>query len=496
MNAVRFCLGFAAIALLAGCGDGKPTSEQKPAESATPSPPAPQVSTPQSDPPRTQLKEQEIVKLAIAGLSPEARLGARLFFENRLSNPGANLATNCRTCHVPPAASHGERKWADSTALSVIPANDRGTKLETLRNAPSLLDAVAGGPYPWDGAHATLDGYLAHKLLSEHMGWRPGEADQAKAEIQALLAYDDGSDPLAEGTYTDQFKAAKNIDVASLDVDNAVAAVIASLVDYLGTVVTHNTSAYDAIMYLNRFPESLAGEGDNVIEYSGRFFGRVANEEGRVLIRFPNIYDEDAYQGLKTFMRVIPTWNSSVDGEERNIGNCVACHIPPKFTDNQFHNIGVAQLEYDSVHGDGTFARLDPVAPSEKTAARAHASNPQLADLGRWNVEPAEATFGAFKTPKLRDLDGTGPYMHNGRYASIEDAIRLHIQAAELGRQGKLRNPDAELLKISGLTDRDVEQLAAFFATLQEVEPEAYRDFRINNVRIRQDPKGEATFSN
>ena len=457
---------------------------------------APRSSMPSPASAPAAAKEQEIISQAIAELSPEARLGARLFFENRLSNPGANLATSCRSCHAPPAATDGRQHWSDSTPLSVMPANDRGGKLETTRNSPTLLDAVTAGPYPSDGAYETLSDYLAHKLLSEHMGWRPDDTDRAESEIQALLAYDDGSDPLAEGSYAEQFKTVKNVDVTALSAEDAVSTVIASLMDYLGTVVTRNTSAYDAIMYLNRFPEALAGEGDTPVDYAGRFFGRVANEEGRVLIRFPNIYTEVAYQGLKTFMRVIPTWNSSVVGEEVNIGNCVACHVPPKFTDHKFHNMGVAQMEYDALHGDSAFARLAPAAPSESTASRAVAGDPEKVDLGRWNVDAKEENIGAVKTPKLRNPTGTAPYMHNGQYPTIEDAIRQHIQAAELARAGKLRNPDPELAKISGLTDSDVTQLVAFFETLNEVDPEAYRDFRISDVRIRQDPLGEATFSN
>ena len=486
-----FAVAVTALASLVGCTSETTSPQAEPADAAAPL----TLDSPDSATP-ARAKEQEIVETAIAELSAEARLGARLFFENRLSNPGANLATSCRSCHAPPAASHGEQQWADSTPLSVMPANDRGSKLETTRNAPSLLDAIDSGPFPYDGAYSTIDEYLAHKLTSEHMGWRPDDLDRAKSEIQALLAYDDGSDPLAEGTYAEQFLEAKDIDVMSLSADGSIAVVIDSLQDYLGTVVTNNTAAYDAIMYLNRFPEALAGEGDTPFDYSGRFFGRVANEEGRVLIRFPNIYNEQAYQGLKTFMRVMPTWNSSVVGEEVNIGNCVTCHIPPKFTDNKFHNMGVAQMEYDTVHGDGAFAKLAPAAPSDKTRSRADAGDPEKADFGRWNVDPKEENAGAMKTPKLRNPAGTAPYMHNGGYASIEDAIRQHIQAAELARAGKLRNPDPELAKISGLTDEDVAQLVAFFETLNEVDPEAYRDFRITDVRIRQDPLGEATFSN
>jgi cytochrome c peroxidase len=432
--------------MLAGCSSETVQPESKSTDA--PAQVAPVAAAPVAQPvvPPVRAKEQELAKAAFASLAPEARLGARLFFDNRLSNPGANLATSCRSCHVPPAVSGGKQQWTDSTPLSVMPANDRGGKLETNRNTPTLLDATKAGPYPSDGEYSTLDAYVSHKLASEHLGWRPDDADRAKLEIQALLAYDDGSDPLAEGTYAEQFQVVKSIEVETLTPDAAIAAVVASLTDYLRTVVTNNTAAYDAIIYLNRFPEGLAGEGDTPFDYSGRFFGRVANEEGRVLIRFPNIYNEDAYQGLKTFMRVMPTWNSSVVGEETNIGNCVACHVPPKFTDNKFHNMGVAQMEYDALHGEGAFAKLAPDAPSDKTNSRAVGSDPEKVDLGRWNIDADEQNVGAVKTPKLRNAGGTAPYMHNGAYVSLEDAIRQHITAADLARADKLRNPDPELV--------------------------------------------------
>jgi cytochrome c peroxidase len=153
-------------------------------------------------------------------------------------------------------------------------------------------------------------------------------------------------------------------------------------------------------------------------------------------------------------------------------------------------------MEYDALHGEGAFAKLAPDAPSDKTNSRAARSDPEKVDLGRWNVDADEQNVGAVKTPKLRNAGGTAPYMHNGAYVSLEDAIRQHITAADLARADKLRNPDPELVKISGLTDKDIANLVAFFETLNEVEPEAYRDFRISDVRIRQDPMGEATFSN
>lgn len=484
------CTGMMVVApmLIIGCGIKE---EETPVEVPAQTAPVATTALPSPQSPPVAQKEGDVVKAALAGLAPEVRLGARLFFDNRIGNPGANLATSCRTCHVPPEASSGERMWADQLAFSVMPANDRGSKLETVRNTPTLLDIATGKSFPTDGEYNSLSSYLAHKLVSEHMGWRPGEEDQAKMEIQALLMNDDGTDPLAEGTYAEQFNAVKNVDVLAFSADEALDAVIASVTDYLATVVTRKASAYDAIMFLNRIQEGLAGEEDTPQELSGRIFGRIANEEGRVLIKFPAVYDEEAYQGLKTFMRVAPTWSSSTQGEETNVGNCIACHVPPRFSDHQFHNIGVTQFAYDATHGEGAFMNFEAAAPSEKTRARVDEADPEKVDLGRWNVKPEEENLGAFKTPKLRNPRGTNPYFHDGSATTIEEAIRVHVRAADLARESKLRNPDPELLKISGLTDKDIAQLVTFIETLNEVSAAQYRDYRISNIRIRPDPMAE-----
>lgn len=486
-------LAVAALSAITGCSSDEetaPTDPETDGKTAVQTPPSPEVTSSESG-----TSEQAILAEAYANLTAVARLGARLYHDNRLSNPGANLAANCRTCHVPPEASGGARRYTDITPLSVIPANARGSKQETLRNTSTLLDVVTQDSFNADGEFTSLRDLLAHKLTSPHMGWLPGEEDRAKDEIFALLFNDQGEDLLAEGTYLEQFKAAKEIDIESLTSTTAFDAVIDSLIDYLSTIRTQNTSPYDALTYLNRFNEGLSGEGDTPEALSGRIFGRIANQEGRVLIRFPNVYDEEAYQGLKTFFRVIPTWSSSVVGMEENIGNCIVCHVPPKFTDEQFHNIGVTQAAYDAVHGEGEFANVALSAPSAATRAQVDADDATKADLGRWNVDPKDDMVGAFRTPKLRFIERTGPYMHDGSAATIEDAIRRHIEASELAKAGKLRNPDPALVTMN-ISEQDVRQLAAFLSTLDEVPKNEYRDFRIENVRIRQDPIGEQTYDN
>ena len=90
---------------------------------------------------------------------------------------------------------------------------------------------------------------------------------------------------------------------------------------------TKQRSAYDAFTYLNRIP-TKADEGGNPEDFSARVFSRLANQEGRILIKLPQGMTREAYLGYKTFM--------STDAKTSN-GNCVACHAPEKFTDLKNH---------------------------------------------------------------------------------------------------------------------------------------------------------------
>ena len=79
-------------------------------------------------------------------------------------------------------------------------------------------------------------------------------------------------------------------------------------------------------------------------------------------------------------------------------GNCTACHPIGLFTDNQFHNIGVG------VDDQG-----------------------ELTDLGRYEVSKNEADRGAFKTPSLRNIALTAPYMHDGSLKTLKEVVDFYI---------------------------------------------------------------------
>jgi cytochrome c peroxidase len=106
----------------------------------------------------------------------------------------------------------------------------------------------------------------------------------------------------------------------------------------------------------------------------------------------------------------------------RSKGNCSTCHPGPNFTDEQFHNTGVAWR-------DGT-----------------------LADVG--------AGRGRFKTPTLREVARTAPYMHDGSFATLEDVVEFYSQG---GRPNP--NLDAEI-RPRNFTAEEKRALVAFLSTL------------------------------
>src|SRR2546421_2826909 len=79
---------------------------------------------------------------------------------------------------------------------------------------------------------------------------------------------------------------------------------------------------------------------------------------------------------------------------------CSLCHQPPNFTDNGFHNIGLK-------------------------------NNGEPEDVGRYAHLKIAILKGAFKTPTLRDVDLTAPYMHNGVYHTLEEVVEHYVRGGD-----------------------------------------------------------------
>ena len=75
--------------------------------------------------------------------------------------------------------------------------------------------------------------------------------------------------------------------------------------------------------------------------------------------------------------------------------------------------------------------------------------------------------MAAFKTPVLRDLGHSGPYMHSGQFDTVKESINFYITASALARGRQMRNADPALEDIN-LHAKDIDALVAFVNALNE----------------------------
>ncbi len=95
-------------------------------------------------------------------------------------------------------------------------------------------------------------------------------------------------------------------------------------------LATTKRSVFDAFSYLNRIPDEL--EEETAEDLAGRIFSRLANQEGRILLKTPPGMERSAYEGFKTFLRYEGT---------ASVGNCSACHSLSDFRDGKSHIVTI-----------------------------------------------------------------------------------------------------------------------------------------------------------
>ena len=141
-------------------------------------------------------------------------------------------------------------------------------------------------------------------------------------------------------------------------------------------------------------------------------------------------------------------------------GHCNACHSGPAFSDSRYHNLGVG-------YADGEFK-----------------------DVGRYAVTKDPKDTGAFLTQKLREVELTSPYMHDGSEATLEDIINFY-------NRGGNRNPYLDPVMVPlNLTNQEKVDLLTFMKSLTGpypvVEPPPLPNPEITAQQLRQDYQGGA----
>jgi cytochrome c peroxidase len=111
-------------------------------------------------------------------------------------------------------------------------------------------------------------------------------------------------------------------------------------------------------------------------------------------------------------------------------GNCAVCHSAPNFTDNGFHNLGLASYGNE---------------------------NP---DLGRYTQRPLKLMKGAFKTPTIRDITLSAPYFHDGSANTLDEVVEHYAKG------GVVKGNLSPNMKALNLTEQEKLDLVAFMESL------------------------------
>ena len=141
---------------------------------------------------------------------------------------------------------------------------------------------------------------------------------------------------------------------------------------------------------------------------------------------------------------------------------CIDCHShslrEPFFTDAKFHNTGVRAKE---LAFEVLSQRADEIRTKQTTQDISKlAHDPEFSDLGRFLVTKEPKDLGAFKTPTLRDIALTGPYMHDGSIRTLLDVVRFY-------NQGGVKNPSLdEKMAPLNLTEQEMNAIVEFLRAL------------------------------
>ena len=281
------------------------------------------------------------------------------------------------------------------------------------RNTPALVNVALHRWFSWDGRADSLWSQSVKPILD------PREMGGGAPRVAALVREDRALACLYEKAYGATPGAVADDERLLVDAGKALAAFLETL--------TSGRTAFDD------FRDALA-RGDEA-----------------AATRYP----EAARRGARIFV---------------GKGNCSVCHFGPAFTNGEFHDVGVPFLAAPGRVDAGRHGgikqlradRLNLLGPHSDDATRASAVKTR-------HVELQHVNFGQFKTPSLRNVTLTAPYMHDGRYATLRDVVR-HYSELDMER---IHTHGEQLLRPLRLSDGEIDDLVAFLETLTDPRPAA-----------------------
>lgn len=326
------------------------------------------------------------------------RLGQYLFFEPALSGNGK---VSCASCHKP---EHG---FASEMALST--EGVRGAEYPLGRHTPSLLNVGYFLWQFWDGRRDTLWGQAIVPMEN------PVEMAGSRTQLVHYIY----ETPAVKTAYEDLFGALPEIGDfprRAAPVPNPTDADTAALNEAWSTMTPAQQNAVNDVT-ANAI-KAIAAYEMQLVRFNAPFDRYV--QQMRDFPTEPQKWDaigDDAKEGARLFVDVI---------------GCAKCHSGPLLSDGKFHNLRLPPTEGVDVFDLGRFSGIGWSKDADFSSASPHSDDPEGQRALLLNALPAlDRDKGAFRTPALRNLLSTAPYMHGGHFKDLDEVMEFYNKQPE-----------------------------------------------------------------
>lgn len=374
------------------------------------------LSLPAAGPPPPQASNR------VADSEAARRLGAKLFFDDRLSGNGE---LSCASCHQPGIY------FTDGLPKS------RGMG-QTQRNAPTIVGAAYNAWFYWDGRRDSL---WSQALIPIEA---PDEMGGSRVAAVRLV----GSDPAYRTDYEQLFGRFPD-ELLAEDLPEHAGPFGNKPVREAWFRLTQDQQDVINTVYSN-LGKAIAAYERTLLPQETRFDRYVNTLLERNQQAAAKYLTEDEVQGARLF----------IDSDKTP---CLQCHNGPMLTNMGFHNIGTGNFDGEYLDFGRVFG-LRAVLMDEFNCLGPYsdAKPDQCLELKFLNKDSHIPLEGAYKVPSLRNLAATSPYFHDGRFGTLDDVLQ-HYRTANIELA-----PGTHEIPEFQLSDLEADQLSAFLLTLSD----------------------------
>jgi cytochrome c peroxidase len=371
-----------------------------------------------------------------------ARLGKRLYFDGGYSGAlgaynvqkdvngalgaaGVAGLVSCRSCHDPATGGADTRSKPSATSLGAG---------YTGRNAPTVINAAYSPLWQfWDGR--------ADSLWAQALSPPEGLAECNSNRLRVVH--------FLQETHKEDFEGVFGV---------------GALPDSIAALPPDGTPGDNGA-----FDNLVPDDAKEIVNRAFVNFGKaIAAYERRLVSRAfePSPFDRFIAGDSEAMSP------AAIRGARLFIGHagCTECHRGPMFTDFSFHNVGVPQTgEHvtpdDAGRADGVAALTSTAYLFRRDSTVYSDDTTQAAYLGDLKGAAPDDLRGLFKTPTLRNVARTAPYMHDGVYQTLWDVVNHYNFGGTTGQYEGVRDPAIAPLM---LTDAELGDLVEFLRALDD----------------------------